>query len=486
MRLRFYLGAILILPLALACGGSEPEEVVEVAAPPVEVVRARGGTLPLEERVNGVVKAANQVAIRPEIEGRVVEVLVRSGEAVERGQALVRLRPDAAREQVREGEADVAGARAAAAEARARVAELAAQVTRTRALAKEDLVSDMELETLEAQLDATEAAAAEAEAAVDGAAALAAGRREGLERTVVRAPVSGHVGRRNAEVGMLVDPSTLLFMVGDLDDLVVEVPLTEEMLGHVATGQPVEIRSSALPDRTIEATLSRISPFLSPGSFSTTGEIDVPPPAAGAPGPPTGGHGLRPGMFVTVDVLYGESERATLVPAAALWEDPRSGVRGVWVLESPPAGLEETPPASPPREPTEEAYPVALRSVEVLAEGRGAAGVAGIEPGEWVVTAGQHLLGTEPGGAGRGGRGGRAGEGDGEGDGAAATAPTARIRATTWQRVAELQALQREDLLSSFLERQQRIARQRGAEPPSNEEFLSGSAGGGTGTAGGG
>jgi hypothetical protein len=206
-------------------------------------------------------------------------------------------------------------------------------------------------------------------------------------------------------------------------------------------------------------------------------------------------------MFVTVDVLYGESERATLVPAAALWEDPRSGVRGVWVLESPPAGLEETlleetPPASPPREPTAEAYPVALRPVEVLAEGRGAAGVAGIEPGEWVVTAGQHLLGTEPGGGGRGGRGGRdgragAGEGEGEGE-AAAAGPTARIRATTWERVAELQGLQREDLLTSFLERQQRIARQRGAEPPSNEEFLAGGSGGGgdggggTGPAGGG
>jgi hypothetical protein len=240
-------------------------------------------------------------------------------------------------------------------------------------------------------------------------------------------------------------------MAGDLRDLVVEVPLTEEMLGHVAEGQPVRITSSALPGRAIEATLSRISPFLSAGSFSTTGEIDVPPAA----GPGADDRGLRPGMFVTVDVLYGESERATLVPTAALWEDPRSGVRGVYVLTAPPPGLEETPPASPPGAPSEDAYPVELRLVEVLAEGRGAAGVAGIEAGEWVVTAGQHLL---------------AAAGDGEGGGGT----TARIRPTTWQRVEELQALQREDLLTSFLDRQQRIARSRGAEPPSNEEFLQG------------
>ena len=36
-------------------------------------------------------------------------------------------------------------------------------------------------------------------------------------------------------------------------------------------------------------------------------------------------------MFVTVDVLYGESDRATLVPAAALWENPRTGVQGMFV-----------------------------------------------------------------------------------------------------------------------------------------------------------
>jgi RND family efflux transporter MFP subunit len=436
---------------ALACGGSEPEEAAEVPAPPVEVVRARSGTLPLEERVNGVVKAENQVAVRPDFEGRVVEVMVKSGEEVREGQPLVRLRADTPREQLRQAEADLAAARAAAAEARARVAELAGQATRTRALAAEDLVSEMDLETLEAQLDAARAAAAESEARVEQAAAVVAERGSDLEQTTVRSPVSGRIGRRQAEVGMLVDPSDVLFMAGDLRDLVVEVPLTEEMLGHVAEGQPVRITSSALPGRAIEATLSRISPFLSAGSFSTTGEIDVPPAA----GPGADDRGLRPGMFVTVDVLYGESERATLVPVAALWEDPRSGVRGVYVLTAPPPGLEETPPASPPGAPSEDAYPVELRLVEVLAEGRGAAGVAGIEAGEWVVTAGQHLL---------------AAAGDGEGGGGT----TARIRPTTWQRVEELQALQREDLLTSFLDRQQRIARSRGAEPPSNEEFLQG------------
>ncbi len=49
---------------------------------------------------------------------------------------------------------------------------------------------------------------------------------------------------------------------------------------------------------------------------------------------------LRPGMFVTVRLLYGASAQATLIPASALWEDPRTGDSTVFVVEEA-AGLVE-------------------------------------------------------------------------------------------------------------------------------------------------
>lgn len=430
----------LILPLlalalaAAGCGGEGAEE--EVAPPPVEAVEARAGTLPLEERLSGVVRAENQVAIRPEIEAPVIEVWVRSGQAVERGQPLLRLDDSALRDQLRQAEAAVRLAAGSAAEARARVAEIEAQVVRSRVLATQDLVSDVELETQEAQLAAGRAVAEQAAARVEQARATVAERRNALGKTVVRAPVAGRLGQLQAEVGMLVDPSTVITVLGDLRDLVVEVPLTQEMLGFVREGQSVRVATPALGDGPVEATLTRVSPFLA-GSFSTVGEIDL----DGRTGR------LLPGMFVTVDVLYGESERATLVPLAALWEDPRSGVRGVWTLDLPPSATGGGP--NQPAELSADAHPVAFRAVEVLAEGASTAGVSGIVPGTWVVTVGQHLLA----------------EGEAE---------TARVRPIAWERVMELQGLQREDLLQGFLDEQQRQARLRGAEPPSNEEYLHG------------
>lgn len=447
----------LALGVLHGCAGDDlaaPEDAAG-PVPAVEAVVARSGTLPLEERLSGVVKAQNQVAIRPEINAPVTAVLVRSGDAVERGQALVRLEVDTLRDQLRQAEAALRLAQAQAREAQARVAELEAQVSRTRALAEQQLVSRMRVETQEAQLDAAEAAAAQAEARVEQARATVQERRTAMSKAVVRAPVAGRVGQRNAEVGMLVDPGTLLFMIGNLEQVRVEVPLTEAMLRHIEEGLPVRLSSESLDGEPLRAELSRISPFLEEGSFSTVGEIDV----------DNRDGRLRPGMFLTADILYGESGSSTLIPTSALWEDPQTGVLGVFVvgemngIGAPAESAQETPEdpprvaaaASPERRrsrPVPEAiHPVELRPVEVLAEARGSTGVRGVEPEEWVVTVGQHLL-------------------------AGKESPRARVRPVSWRRVFELQGLQREDLLQGFLERQRRSARERGAEIPSSTEYL--------------
>jgi RND family efflux transporter MFP subunit len=249
-----------------------------------------------------------------------------------------------------------------------------AEVSRTRRLAAEELVSKLVLETQEAQLDAAEAAAAGAAARAEQAQAAVDESRFDLGRAVVRAPTSGRVGRRQVEVGSIADPSTPLFELGNLDDLVVEIPLTEQMLSFVRVGEPVRItprhggRVGAAEQGAAAgaepATVSRISWFLERDSFTTVGESDTAGAAAG----------LRPGMFVTVDVLYGESEQATLVPASALWQDPRTGVQGIYVFTEPlsasaqqPVGIE---PSGPPVDPSAEDFAVELRPVEVIAEGR--------------------------------------------------------------------------------------------------------------------
>ena len=417
----------------VACGGGSAARAPGTRPPAVEAVPARSGALPMVEELSGVVRAANQVTVRPEISGTVVEVSVRNGDAVTVGQTLVRLDDSVLREQLRRAVADHRLAMASAAEARARVAEVQARVVRTRALATSGLASQLELETLEAQLNAAEAGADQAEAAVEEAAATVDERRSALAKATVRAPVSGLVGQREAEVGMTVSSATSLLVLGDHDELIVEAPLTQEMLRHVGVGAPVQIGIRGGDRNPITAEISRISPFLESRTFSTTAEIDV-----------TGvDNDLRPGMFVTVRVLYGATEAATLLPASALWEDPLSGDWSVFVVDG--TGLTE--PEIHGGEIADTPRSVVQRPVELLADNDGRAGVTGVEPEEWVVILGQHLLQEQ------------LEVGDGE-------TVTARVRPTTWQHVLSLEQLQREDLLERFMAKQRAVAHVLGADLP--------------------
>jgi multidrug efflux pump subunit AcrA (membrane-fusion protein) len=242
-----------------------------------------------------------------------------------------------------------------------------------------------------------------------------------LSKTVIRAPISGTVGQRNAETGMQVNSSTQLFIIGDLDNLRVEVILTDRMLENIEVGQTARIFTSSNPSdgEFIEAELSRISPFLNNVTRSTEGEIEV----------TNKNDMLRPGMFVPVDILYGESQQATLVPTSAIYNDPTTGEDGIFVATSLGSEIqpaERIDPQNPP--PLTEPTQVEFKPVDVIAEGRMEVGVEGIDPGSWVITIGQDLLA------------------DGRGE--------ARVRNSSWERILALQGLQRQDLLQNVLNRQ--------------------------------
>jgi len=399
--------------------------------PSVEAVQARYGALPLRERMSGRVYARNQVEIYPEISGRVVSVGVENGDRVSSGTPLIRIEAEAYRQRVRQAEASLRIARANAQSAEASLAELESQLRRAERLAESQFQSEQELESLRAQVQGAEADVEQSKGQVQQAQATLEERQADLQRTVVRAPITGSVGQRNAQVGQRVGPDTQIFTMGDLETVRVEVGVTDRMMGKIRAGQTAQIMVPSLPDTVISADVNRISPFLSNETFSAEAEIEV-PNEQGL---------LRAGMFVQVDVLYGESQEATLIPLSALYEDPSTGARGVFV--APTLGTEvpiESPDAYDPSDPPalSAPTPTQFRQVEILAQGQQTAGVRGVDPGDWVVTVGQNLLST-----------------------GADDRVDARVRALPWSRLMALQRLQDTDLIQRIMKRQQQVAAER-------------------------
>jgi len=385
--------------------------------PSVEAVQAQFGSLPLEERLSGSVRAQQQVEIYSRISAPVEEVYVQNGDQVERGDPLVRLRDTEYRERLRQAEADLRINTARKKQAEASLNEAESQLRRQEFMAERDLGSDIELERAQAQMQTAEANYELALAQVEQSESNVAEQQEILNHAVVRSPIDGTVGRRNADVGMQVDSNTRLFSVGNLNDAKITINLTERMLSYIQKGQSVRVQSENMGDRMLEGTVSRISPFLGAGNFSTEAEIDI----------ENTRDLLMPGMFVTVDIFYGESEQATIIPLSAIYRHPRTGETGVFIASefgSETEPVEQVDSRNPP--PLSEATPVQFVTIDVIARGRESAGVTGIQSGDWVVTVGQNMLINNQAG-------------------------TARIRAVSWNRTMELQRMQPQDLLRDVM-----------------------------------
>ncbi len=382
--------------------------------PAVEAVETRYGSLPLTQRLSGIVEAENQVEIFPELSAVIVEVNVKDGDPVRRGQALVRLRDNEFQERLKQAQAGYQIALAQQQQAEAKLITIESDLKRIEKLAEQGLTSITELETAQTNAISARADVALAKARVEQAKATVDERKETLSQTIVRSPVDGSVGNRNAEVGMLVNGNTKLFTLGQLDNVRIKVVLSDRMIQYIREGQRVEIIDENVPEGIIDAKLSRISPFLNPVTHSTDAEIDL-----------ENKEGLlKPGMFVTVDIFYGESEQATIIPLSALFENPSTGATGVYVTDA--TFNIEMLESKGPESKVSESEPVdfVFIPVDIIAKGRMEAGINGVDPEKWIITIGQNLIGGSEG--------------------------KARVRPVKWMWVEKLQKLQREDLMKGL------------------------------------
>jgi RND family efflux transporter MFP subunit len=322
----------LLLITFVACSSEDADsnqpDRRQATVPTVEAVTSQYGSLPLEERLSGSVKAKNQSEIYPEIGAPVMEVLVNNGDKVIKGQHLIRLRDTEATEQLNQAEANLRIANAQVDQAQARLNQLENQLRRVTQLAERNLQSQSELEELQAEATSARASYNLSVAQEAQSQSVVEERRNTLGKMVIKAPISGVVGERNAEIGQFVSAGTRVFTIGDLSSMKVEVSLTEGMLSRINEGMRVQLTTPIQADTVMFANVTRISPFLNPVSHTAIAEIEI----------TNEGGLLRPGMYVSADIFYGDSDQATLVPNNAIYRHPREGYEGIFV--TPSFGLE--------------------------------------------------------------------------------------------------------------------------------------------------
>lgn len=328
-------GAFSVVKVAAFNGkGREAGPEEEKKAPvPVGVAAVETGTVSSYIRSTANLVSDNEVKVLTESDGRIARLYVDEGDWVSKGQTLATLDRedtgiDLAKRQVKSENSRLA-------------------YERGERMLREGLISQETFEKLRMENEMSRQEVAEA--------------RYRIGKTAIRAPFSGRITSRIVEQGQHLRAGEELFNLADFDPLVAYIHLPEREVLGLKPGRETRITLKADEDVKFRGRIRQISPVVDPatGTVKVTVEAVNPLPAA-----------VRPGGFVTIDVIRESRPDAVLLPRQAVLRELQSA--HVFVAKN---GIAEK------------------RLVQLgLEEGERIEVLAGVEPGERVIVAGQGSL----------------------------------------------------------------------------------------------
>jgi membrane fusion protein (multidrug efflux system) len=323
---RTVFGVVLAAAMLTACGGGEEAETAQAnvatetangesaggadsaggaggaegAGPPgggmpamaVEVATAKAEAVIDEVEATGAVEAVQSIELRPETEGRLVQIYVREGSIVGRGTPLFKIDDASLKAQVARAEAE---------------RDLAQQaLTRTRQLLQQNATSASELERAEATARGTQAS-------LDLL-------KLSLERTTVRAPFGGVAGRRLVSLGDYVTSQRALISLQTYDPQRAVFQVPERFADRVDNGQRVQFTVAAIPGKTFIGVVDFVDPVVQLPGRTVLVKAQVPNPR----------RELQAGMFIEAKLATATRPNAVVVPEDAVLTSLNQRI--VWVV----------------------------------------------------------------------------------------------------------------------------------------------------------
>ncbi|HEU4680939.1 MAG TPA: efflux RND transporter periplasmic adaptor subunit [Gemmatimonadales bacterium] len=261
-------------------------------AMPVEAAAARSDTVVDAILATGQIEAMQSIELRPDVEGRLVQILVREGSPVARGTPLFKIDDAELKAQTAQVEAE---------------RDLARQsLTRTRDLLSQKASSQAELERAEATMRSSEAQLERLKVR--------------LNRTLVRAPFAGVMGQRFVSLGDYVTTDTRLASLQTVTPQRASFQVPERYAEQLDPGQRVTFRVAALPGREFTGIVDFVDPVVQLPGRTILVKARVPNPR----------RELQSGMFIEARLATAVRPNAVVIPEDAVL--PLQGTNFVWVV----------------------------------------------------------------------------------------------------------------------------------------------------------
>ena len=228
--------------------------------------------------------------------GRIVDIRARLGDAVKKGQLLLRIRSD-----------DISGGFDAYRKAVSDELLARKQLDRAKQLYEHGAIA---LGDLEVAQDAEDDAKTTLDTSTEHLRLLGSDPDDPKGIVDIHAPVSGVITDQEVAIGAAVQAYSTPnpFTISDLTTVWIVCDVYESDMANVRVGQPADIKLNAYPDRVLKGTISNIGSILDPNIRTAKVRIEVANP----------GEMMRPGMFATATLFGKEKRTYTAVPASAI------------------------------------------------------------------------------------------------------------------------------------------------------------------------
>jgi len=275
---------------------------------------------------SGKIVPKRKVDVSADITGRIIQIPVKEGDIVRRGDLLLRIDPSQYEAGVSRSQAALSSADASVMQSAANRDQAKRALDRSKELRRtnQQLVSNEQLEQAQTAFDVANALATSAEHQVEQARASLKEAQDALSKTVIRAPMDGQVTRVAVEAGEVAVPGTfsketgLLMTVSDLSVILVKVRVDETDVVRLHLGDSTGVTIDAFPDTTFIGRVTKIaqSAILQQAAASATGDravdydvevtLDNPP------------KNVRPDLSATAKMVTDTRQNTLSIPIIAL------------------------------------------------------------------------------------------------------------------------------------------------------------------------
>lgn len=245
----------------------------------------------------GTVVPRTQARIEPQVAAQVTEVLVQAGESVKKGDLLVRLEDERmtsklsqAQQSLQSAIAQREQARQAVNAAKAAFSQAESAYERVKKFYDAQAATEQEFEQARSQFLQAKAALQRAEDGLSGAAAgirlaedMVQEARIGLSYTEIVAPADGEVLKRLVDPGDMAMPGKPVLLLRTAGGLQLEANVRESLINKVRPGDSRNVRLTTI-DKTVEAVINEIVPFIDPQTRTFLVKADLPDIAEAYPG----------------------------------------------------------------------------------------------------------------------------------------------------------------------------------------------------------